>query len=162
VLLAHAVISAVTQISLLTASPGAPGSGMVYVAAWGLNLAGPCVVGALLVLLADRIATQIVPDTAPLAIAADPVDLTRLGFAITGIFILVSGLEDVASMVRAALTKPEWLAGTPLLSYVWGEQRVAVVRVVVEIVAGAALIAGRDGLATAWWRLRGRADEQDT
>jgi len=42
-----------------------------------------------------------------------------------------------------------------------GQQQLAIVRVVVETVAGVSLILGRDGLATAWWRLRGRPDEQD-
>jgi hypothetical protein len=132
-----------------------------YRAAWIVTLAGPGVIGLALLVLADRVARWVVPESAPLAIDAGPSDLVAIGFAIAGIFILVSALQDVASILYAAFTKPNWLTADSWSSYVWGQQRIAIVRVVVEAVAGVVLIVGRDGMARAWWRLRGRREEQD-
>jgi hypothetical protein len=160
VLFVGALVSSAAQVAVFTMSPPIA-EATFYRAIWIVTLAGPGVVGVAIVVLADRIATWIVPETPPLAIDADRFDLAAIGFGIAGIFVVVSGLQDVASIVYAALTKPDWLRGESSSSYVWGQQRVAIVRVVVEAVAGVVLILGRDGLASAWWRLRGRREEQD-
>ena len=160
VLLVCALVSSAAQIVTFTMTPPA-GQEAFYRTAWIVTLAGPGVIGLALLVLADRVATWVVPDTAPLAIDAHPADLAAIGFAIAGIFILVHGLEDGASIVYAVVTKPNWFTAQSWSSYLWDRQPVAIVRVVVEAVAGAALILGRDGLATAWWRLRRRPAEQD-
>lgn len=155
-----ALVSSAAQLATFTMTPPVA-EATFYRAAWIVTLAGPGVIGLALLVLADRVARWVVPESAPLAIDADRVDLAAIGFGIAGIFVVVSGLQDVASIVYAALTKPDWLRGESSSSYVWGQQRVAIVRVVVEAVAGVVLILGRDGLASAWWRLRGRREEQD-
>jgi hypothetical protein len=160
VLLVGALVSSAAQLATFTMTPPVA-EATFYRAAWIVTLAGPGVIGLALLVLADRVARWVVPESAPLAIDAGPSDLVAIGFAIAGIFILVSGLQDVASIVYAALTKPNWLTAESRSSYIWGQQQVAIVRVVVEVAAGVVLILGRNGLARAWWWLRGRPEEQD-
>jgi hypothetical protein len=122
-----------------------------------LNLGARALIGLALIVLADRIAAVVIPETEPLAIDADVFDLAVLGFAVAGIFILVWGLQDVASIVYTLVAKPGWPPGVSWSSYLWEQQRIAIVRVIVEIAAGIVLIFGRDAIVSSWWQLRGRA-----
>ncbi len=161
VMLVTSVVSVATQSALLFSSASSVGRPSWYPWAILVSFIGPAIVGIVLVVLADPVATRLEPDTMTLAIDAGPRDLTVLGFGLAGIFVLVWALQDIASIVYGAVSKPDWMSSVSGSSYLWGQQSVAIVRAIVECAAGLILVLGRDGLATAWTRLRGGLQESD-
>ena len=150
-----------TIISVTTAPPGAPAWMSAQGTALLLNVAARALVGLALIIFADSVVALVIPRTEPLAIDADAQELSALALGVAGVLILVWALQDVASIVYTAVTKPPWLTADSWPSYIWGRQREAVVRVVVGLIAGVFLVFGKNGLAQAWWRVRGLAPEPE-
>ncbi len=115
--------------------------------------------GIAVVVWADRITNLIESDTAPLHIDASARDLQVLGFALVGVFVLLHGLQNIAATAYVWFSKPGWphLDQADSLSYLWSRQSDAIVRALVQVIAGPLLIFGPKTIATAWSRLRGQS-----
>jgi|SRR5580765_3340771 len=113
------------------------------------------VVGAALVVWSERIVNFIIAEEEPLDIDVGMSEILPLTFGVVGIFVLIEGLQDVASIAYALFAKPKVLESTPTLSYIWDRQYEAIARAVPQVAAGIFLIAGRDSIAQWWSRVRG-------
>jgi len=117
-------------------------------------------VGTAVLVWADRITDLIESDTAPIQIDADIDELQVLGFALVGVFILVGGLQNVASAAYVLLSRPK-VDETNAWAYLWTRQSEAIVRAVVQVIAGALLVFGRRTIAHGWSALRGHSQNDD-
>jgi hypothetical protein len=117
-------------------------------------------VGMAVLVWADRITGLIESDTAPIQIDASLDELQMLAFALAGVFILVSGLQNVASAAYVLLSRPKF-DETNTLTYLWARQNEAIVKALVQVVAGALLVFGRKSIAHGWSALRGRSLNDD-
>jgi hypothetical protein len=161
------VVSALASlpVTLLMAASGAgndPQAGLMRMTqiASILGLVIQAAVGTAVLVWADRITDLIKSDTAPIQIDTSIDELQALGFALAGVFILVSGLQNVASAAYVLLSRPKFDETNPL-TYMWTRQDEAIVRAVVQVVAGALLIFGRETIARGWSALRGQPVNDD-
>jgi hypothetical protein len=127
--------------------------------------------GMAVMVWANTIVEWFEADTNPLNINLSRTEFQVLGFALVGVVVLVDGLRDASAAAYVLLNKPEFDEyGT--LSYVWAREGEVMIKAVVQVVAGALLMFGRETLADGWSRLRARpihtaerdtedADEQD-
>jgi hypothetical protein len=119
-----------------------------------VNTVVQALAGLAVMVWADRIVALFEADTSALQIALSPTRLQILAFGISGVFVLVDGLQNAAAAGYALYTKPEFVDTALYMMERHGETMASAI---VEIVAGAALVLGREGLATGWARLRQRA-----
>jgi hypothetical protein len=118
-----------------------------------LNLLAATGLGACLLLWADRLARLALPETGPIQLGVDQVQLLSIGLALVGAVTLVGGLEDAAGLGYVLSGKPKWtdMGNT---QYLWQRESEAMVRAGVKILAGCVLLLGRSGLARTWAQLR--------
>lgn len=119
-------------------------------------------IGASLLRWGSVAARAVVPADLTVELQADEARLRRLGFALVGVVILISGLEDLAAALYALATRPTFEVRGPFdsISYLLGQQRENFVRGVVQMVAGTILLARPEGVARAWRLLRGRSTRE--
>jgi hypothetical protein len=125
-------------------------SQMYYV----LNVAVQALAGFAVLVWADKIVALFESDTTPLQIQATGAELQVLGFALVGVFVLIGGLQNAAGAAYALFSMPKF-DQADRWSYMWERQGEAMVKAVVEVVAGALLVFGREALVRGWSRLRG-------
>ncbi len=109
--------------------------------------------GVVVLVWADKIVALFESDVTPLAIDASHAQLQVLAFAIVGIFVMIDGLQNAAATGFVLVTMPD---ETDTWSYMWQRQGEGMIKGVVQIGAGAALVFGREALARGWSRLRGQ------
>jgi hypothetical protein len=117
-------------------------------------------VGTAVIVWADRITDLIESDTAPIQIDTNIAELQVLGFALVGVFILVGGLQNVASAAYVLLSKPKF-DETNAWTYMWTRQNEAIVKALVQVIAGGLLVFGRKTIAHGWSVLRGQSLNDD-
>ena len=132
-----------------------PQSALIRASSFGyvLNVIVQAVGGVVVLVWADKIVALFEADVTPLAIDASHAQLQVLAFAIVGIFVLIDGLQNAAATGFALVTMPD---ETDTWSYMWQRQSEGMIKGVVQIGAGAALVFGRQALARGWSRLRGQ------
>jgi hypothetical protein len=109
-------------------------------------------VGSIAVLIwADRIAAIFEADETPLHIGMSGPDVRFLAFAIVGLFVFISGVQNAAGAGYVLWTTPEQV---DTVSYMWARQGEDLIEAAVQIAAGAFLILGRETLFKSWSRLR--------
>lgn len=121
-----------------------------------LNVVIQALVGTAVLVWADRITALIESDTKEIQVDTNTVDLQVLGFALVGAFVLVDGLRNVAGVAYVLFSKPGF-DETDIWSYLWPRQNEAMVKAVVQVVAGAFLIFGRRSIVRGWSRLRSQS-----
>lgn len=119
-----------------------------------LNLFAQTLLGVGMVAFAERVVGWVVPDGLPLKIDVYASELSALGFALVGLFVLIQGAEEIVATVYTLSTKPLLPTSDPTFWYVWEPERQAIVKGLVQIVAGVVLMFGREAIVNAWWRLR--------
>jgi hypothetical protein len=120
-----------------------------------LNVIVTFVVGIILVRNGDGIGAWLTSDFEPAEETTTTVNLLPVALAIFGVWFLVAGLRSAAVVGVEFLARPKF-DETPGASYIWDRHRQALVTAVVDTIAGIILISGREGIANAWARLRGR------
>lgn len=123
-----------------------------------LNVIVTFVAGAFFVRNGDRIGSWLTSDLEAPDQPTSSVDLFPVALAILGVWVLLIGLRSAAIVGVEFLVRPK-LDETPATSYIWDRQRLALVTAVVDTIAGIVLISGREGIANAWARLRGRSGD---
>jgi hypothetical protein len=117
------------------------------------------VAGFFLIRNGDRIGDWLVSDfdAAPAAPASAP-EIEAVGFAILGVYFLVTGIRELAGVIGPLLVYPRWEAGT--LALWWPGQRQFAIAGMVNVFAGIVLLNRRHRLAPAvakaWNVLRSR------
>ena len=162
-LVVSAVASLPATLLMASASPGIDAqAGVIRTSqiASILHVVVEALLGGATVTWAGRISAAILPDTPALRLDVTAAELQPLAFALVGIVLLVRGLQDSAGAAYAVLSRPAF-AETDTLSYLWAREGQALVKALVQIVAGAFLVFGRNALARGWSRLRGRSVEDD-
>ena len=150
---------------MATASPGIDAqAGLIRMSQIGsiLNVAVQALVGAAVIFWAGRISDAIVATDADTTIRvnANATELQALGFALVGVFVLVAGLQNIAGAAYALFSRPAF-DETDALSYLWARQNQAILKALVQIIAGALLVFGRETIARGWSRLRGESVDRD-
>jgi hypothetical protein len=112
-------------------------------------------VGVAVIVWADNITNLIESDVTPLRVDTSTAEFQALGFALVGVFVLVEGIQNVAATAYVWFSRPSFDQTEPL-SYLWTRQNEAIGRALVQVVAGALLVFGRDAIVHGWSRLRGQ------
>jgi hypothetical protein len=162
ILVVGALASSPSAILFVTLAPGNDAQAAVFRASQiglMLNVVLHAALGVALIVLADRIVAWVIADGSPLRIDVYASELSALGFALVGLFVLIQGAESIAAAVYTIVTKPSWPASDSTFWYVWERDREAIVRAIVQIIAGVLLLFGREAIVSAWWRLRGGVKE---
>jgi len=120
-----------------------------------LNAVFHLLAGVVVLVWADRIVALFESDVTPLNIDVSFAQLQILAFAITGIFVLIEGLQNAAATGYALLAKPE---GADTVSYMWAGQGEGMIKGIVQIAAGSVLLLGREALARKWSGMRGEPE----
>lgn len=120
------------------------------------NLVIYAVSGIALLIWADKVVALFESDTTPLQIGVTASDVQILGFALTGIFFLVGGLQNAAAVALVFITKPP-LDPDDIREFFWEHHGEAMIKAVIQIAAGVLLIFGRTTIARGWSTLRGHA-----
>ena len=158
-LLISALASLPVTLLMITASSGNNSEAAFLRASQNgsiLHLVIQALVGTAIIVWADNITDLIESDTTPLQIDTSTAELQVLGFALVGIFVLVDGLGNVAATVYVWFSRPSFDQTDPV-SYIWTRQNEAIVRALVQVVAGALLIFGRETIVHGWSRLRSQS-----
>jgi len=158
VLVVGAIASLPATVLMASASPGLEAqAGLVRASQVSgiLNVVVQALIGGALLSSASRISNAILPDTPPLNLTVTTGELQTLAFALVGIVMLVDGLREVAAAAYLLTSQPAFDESSGL-SYLWARQGQSIVRGLVQIVAGAFLVFGRNTLARGWSRLRGQ------
>jgi len=117
------------------------------------HLGASAILGLCLLLWAEGVARQAIPETRDLHIGVDTSQLLTVGLAVVGVAIFIQGLGEAATLGYVLLRKPPGVEiGTA--EYLWERQSENMVKAVVDIGAGAILVLGRAGLARAWAQAR--------
>ena len=159
ILLVSAVADAPFTLAMAGARPGLDTESGAFRAsqlAYILSIIGNALVGGALVAWSDRLAGLVCHETPPLSFGLDALQAQVLAFALLGVFLLVSGAEDLAAAIYTLRTTPEHADAA---SYVWDRQGDVIPRTLVRIVAGVSLVFGRETIARGWSRLRGESTE---
>ena len=119
-----------------------------------LALGVSATLGLCLILWGAAIARSIVPEAPRTEVGLQGPQLLAVGLALVGAFALIDGRQELGAVAYVLLTKPEW-DETGSMSYVWSRQAEAMVRALVQLIAGAILVLGRDAITRTWARLRG-------
>lgn len=122
-----------------------------------VNTVVQALAGLAVMVWADRIVALFEADTTALQIALTPTQLQILAFGIAGVFVLADGLQNAAAAGYALYTKPEFLDTASYMTERHGETMASAI---VQLLAGAVLVFGREGLATGWARLRQRTSSE--
>jgi len=120
-----------------------------------LNVIVTFICGAFFIRSGDRIGAWLTSDLEPADESTGNLDLLTVALAILGVWILILGLRSAAIVGVEFLVRSR-SDETPAASYIWDRQRLALVTAAVDTIAGIVLISGREGIANAWARLRGR------
>ncbi len=164
ILVVGALASSPSTILFVTLAPGGDAQAAMFRTSQigsMLNLLLHAALGIVLIVLADRIVTWAIPEGPPLRIDVYASELSALGFALVGLFVLIQGVESIAAAAYTIVTKPSWPAGDNTFWYVWERDREAIVKAIVQIITGVLLLLGRGAIVSAWWRLRGGVKEPD-
>jgi hypothetical protein len=116
-----------------------------------LNVPVHLVGGIVVLIWADRITAIFEADETPLQIGMNGPDVRVLAFAIVGLFVFVSGVQNAAGAGYVLWTKPE---PVDTVSYLWARQGEDLIEAAVQIAAGAFLIHPRETILQGWSRLR--------
>ena len=158
-LLISALASLPVTLLMITASSGNNSEAAFLRASQNgsiLHFVIQALVDSAIIVWADNITDLIESDTTPLQIDTSTAELQVLGFALVGIFVLVDGLGNVAATVYVWFSRPSFDQTDPV-SYIWTRQNEAIVRALVQVVAGALLIFGRETIVHGWSRLRSQS-----
>jgi hypothetical protein len=108
--------------------------------------------GLVILVWADRIVALFESDNTPLPMDVTGPELQRLAFAVVGVVVLIDGVQSAAAAGYVLLTKPPEIDA---LSYMWqSRQHESMIKGIVQLVAGALLVLGRESIVEGWTRLR--------
>ena len=150
-LVIEAIIAAPSMIWTIYPVPtGGPSAAFAVLAGIVLRL----VAGVAVMVWADDIVGLFEVEGIDFSFTPTGRELLAVAFALVGTYFAVLGFANLAGVVYLWLMKPE-LGETSAKTYMWQTYGEQMVRTVVQLVAGVALVLGREVIATNIAKLRG-------